>query len=239
MQAVTFSFFFNSGKQQSQDALVDRKESDSKPDSSLVYFVSVLSNDRSDGSLSYDKEDNDPVSIKGVINPVLGCTFEEALQNILHPAMPPLSYSESDKSFEEDEENEEEPDNIIQPMSPQESFYGQFRPTLSSIPEECESSIALSTSSAGICDSDHDHNVEPNLSTDKNSDVSVRTEKRSHKRRTQAWNLLTRWWHRKNSNVNIEEKVRSNCDNSSVEDKKFSVSSNVEVDVQNDDNHPM
>ncbi|GME79681.1 unnamed protein product [Ambrosiozyma monospora] len=200
MQAITSAAFFNSGEQQSRQALVDRKESDS--DSSFYYVASVLSNGKSDSSFSWVKEDDKCTSVKGIIDPVLGCTFEE-----------------------------EELENTIHPISPAESFYVGFHPTLSPIPEECESSMI---------ESDYNCSVESNLSANKVSDacmaVSVSTEKRSHKRRTQAWNRLTRLWHRKNSNVDIEDKEKSSCENSGVKDKNVSVSSSAKVDVENDDN---
>ncbi|GMG30424.1 unnamed protein product [Ambrosiozyma monospora] len=151
------------------------------------------------------------------VDPVLCCTFEEALQNIFHP------------------------------VSPTASLYDQLDHTPSGITECKSSMVTLFPLSACTPESDYDYSIKASLPIDREAafdlDYSASSSATatptiscncSHKDRKQVWNKLTRWWHRKitkGKSVNED----STFTNAEVKDKGTSAFATMKVDIENDD----
>ncbi|GMG22000.1 unnamed protein product [Ambrosiozyma monospora] len=154
-------------------------------------------------------------------DPVLGCTFEEALQNIFHP------------------------------VSPTASLYRQLDRTPSAITESMSSMVALFPLSSCTPESDCDSSVESCLSIDRETADDLESSasatatpaidcNSSHKGRRQVWNHFTRWWHRKNTKcdeiVNEDSTFANANANVEVKDKELTSDfATVKVDVEDDD----
>ncbi|GMG37868.1 unnamed protein product [Ambrosiozyma monospora] len=151
-------------------------------------------------------------SVSTAAEPVLGCTFEEAPQNIFHP------------------------------VSPTASLYDQLNHRPSAFTECNSSMVALFSLSDYTPESDYDYSIEQSLPIERETARDLGSSASATptiacnnlpKSRRQVWNKLTRWWHRQNSKGEIVNEDSSS--NAEVKDKEISAFAILKADVKNDD----